>query len=582
MIETAAVTGGPTSKKQRATHALIVALLLALCLMAVGATTARATGGGFITNGTITLGVHDEGHLNVGGGPPSSGGVDVVGLRYNPTTAEFTAPGCLCEGWGAADAISGTTGSANEEYGIHNLTLVSRSFSASSAQSIVDVGELIRVTHDYHPSAVPELYEVTVTIENIGDAAIDPRYRRVMDWDVEPTAFSEYVTIQGTEAAEDVLFASDDGFASADPLSGTPQWNFSGDAVDDGPSDHGALFDFGFDELEPGASHSFNIFYGGAATEQAADDALAAVGAEVFSYGQPSTEGGPDRGEPNTAIFAFAGVGGEAQFPAAQFTAETYSVNESAGEARIALELTAPSETPLKVRVVSTDGSAIAGSDYTPIDDIAAFDADTTTAVVTVPILDDGDDEPDETLTLRLLDTPRKKSDSSAALGDPIEATLTIVDDDETTGPGEDQKCPGFEDDSRPQIVGTPGHDTLVGTGDAEVICGLAGNDTIRGGGGDDHIIGGAGNDVIRAEAGADTVMAGPGVDYVEGNDGPDILSGGRDNDQLRGGKGDDTLRGDHGFDILAGEQGADTIDGGSERDKCITDGDDPAPVRCP
>jgi Ca2+-binding RTX toxin-like protein len=145
-----------------------------------------------------------------------------------------------------------------------------------------------------------------------------------------------------------------------------------------------------------------------------------------------------------------------------------------------------------------------------------------------------------------------------------------------------DMTCPGFEDDPRPQIVGTLDNDTLTGTAAAEVICGLDGNDTIRGGGGDDHITGGNGNDDIRAQYGADTVMAGPGVDYVEGNYGPDILSGGRDNDQLRGGNGDDTLRGDHGFDILAGEQGADAIDGGSQRDKCLTDGSDPASVRCP
>ena len=39
-----------------------------------------------------------------------------------------------------------------------------------------------------------------------------------MDWDVEPTAFSEWVTIQGI--SPQLLFDSDDGFASSDPLSG--------------------------------------------------------------------------------------------------------------------------------------------------------------------------------------------------------------------------------------------------------------------------------------------------------------------------------------------------------------------------
>ena len=64
--------------------------------------------------------------------------------------------------------------------------------------------EHFRVTQNYHPSTkTPNLYEATVTIENIrGHALNDIRYRRVMDWDIEPTAFSEFVTIQGGNASE--------------------------------------------------------------------------------------------------------------------------------------------------------------------------------------------------------------------------------------------------------------------------------------------------------------------------------------------------------------------------------------------
>ena len=43
----------------------------------------------------------------------------------------------------------------------------------------------MRVTHDYHPSANPNLYEVTVTVENISAVPVDLRYRRVMDWDID-------------------------------------------------------------------------------------------------------------------------------------------------------------------------------------------------------------------------------------------------------------------------------------------------------------------------------------------------------------------------------------------------------------
>ena len=57
-----------------------------------------------IDNGTIVLAVHPEGHLNVPDGAGSVAGAGPVGLTFLPTGNEATAPGCLCEGWGAADA----------------------------------------------------------------------------------------------------------------------------------------------------------------------------------------------------------------------------------------------------------------------------------------------------------------------------------------------------------------------------------------------------------------------------------------------------------------------------------------------
>ena len=86
------------------------------------------------------------------------------------------------------------------------------------------------MTHDYHPSPdTPNLYEVVVTITNTsGGAAIsDVRYRRVMDWDIEPTPFFEYVTmVPGT--SPELTFTSNDGFASANPLSGPADLGFTG------------------------------------------------------------------------------------------------------------------------------------------------------------------------------------------------------------------------------------------------------------------------------------------------------------------------------------------------------------------
>jgi type IV pilus assembly protein PilY1 len=77
--------------------------------------------------------------------------------------------------------------------------------------------------------------------------------------------------------------------------------------TDVGPFDHGASFTFGFGALAAGATKTFSIFYGAAASEAAALAALAAVGAEgIYSFGQPS--GARIPGFP-TFIFGFGGVG---------------------------------------------------------------------------------------------------------------------------------------------------------------------------------------------------------------------------------------------------------------------------------
>lgn len=151
-------------------------------------------------------------------------------------------------------------------------------------------------------------------MKNTSGAAIeDLRYTRVMDWDIDPTAFSEYSTIQGTAAATAVRYADDNGFSSADPFGFRSNIadGAVGDFVDSGPKDHGAIFDFGFGALAVDASFSFDIFYGAAPTERDALAALSKVGAEVYSFGQSSKDkDGAGGSGLNTFIFAFSGVGG--------------------------------------------------------------------------------------------------------------------------------------------------------------------------------------------------------------------------------------------------------------------------------
>jgi hypothetical protein len=473
----------------------------------------------------VQMGINDEGHLNVAGGTPSSQSeTSPVGLRYVPTNGESTAPGCLCEGWGVADASTGTTGYANVSVdGVFNLelesftatgvgttevtgsapagspyreatavvlvrevipvpldicTLVAGGGGGEGLAALADVPEgsicnedgtinpdalaellcnqfgecgpqdpadvctdlglcdtegdvdlakvtddlcstwgicasyepptpyatdddglaalcstwglcspddaaaladfycfflgacapfelldllcdlglcdeggaldpalveaficegapflcqetfelgepVLRVTHRYVPSEkTRNLYVVTVTVENLSDQPVgDLRYRRVMDWDIPPTTFSELSTIQGccgnangdpdddpAGAADNLIRTDTNGFDTANPLATLGSFQ-SGNVVDAGPADHGALFDFAFGMIGAGESKSFKTYYGAAGSEAEALTALAAVGAEAYSFGQPAGAG--ETGTPNTFIFAFGEVGGE-------------------------------------------------------------------------------------------------------------------------------------------------------------------------------------------------------------------------------------------------------------------------------
>lgn len=294
-----------------------------------------------IDNGSfVQMGINSTAQLNVPGGRPSSEtGTPDVGLRYIPTNGESTSPGCLCEGWGVANFDAGTglfSMWANvDQGGAFNMTvepgtgvtnptgqILPESTGSAFISIVQHTGGRVRVVHDYHPSPSPNLYQVDVSIDNISALPIgDLRYRRVMDWDAEPTAFNEWVRIHvGT--AVNLVRATTDGFDTANPLVvnnptvGVPPTTLVPGSPDyfSGPEDQGALFDFSFGELNPGESRAFNIFYGAAETEAQAQAAIASVGAEVYSFGYPTNfeTGEALTNGPNVYIFAFRGVGGPA------------------------------------------------------------------------------------------------------------------------------------------------------------------------------------------------------------------------------------------------------------------------------
>jgi len=93
----------------------------------------------------------------------------------------------------------------------------------------------------------------------------------------------------------------------------------------------------------------------------------------------------------------------------------------------------------------TSNGTAIAGSDYIPVTGTLTFEPGITTRTFTVTIIDDKGEEITETLFLTL------SNPVSATLGTPNPATLSIIDDD--TGAG---ICDGQPPMIRPIAIGEP------------------------------------------------------------------------------------------------------------------------------
>lgn len=299
---------------------LAIAAAFSAAALASGSTFAAAT----IINpaGTVALGVNNFGELNTSVGSIVSN-ASSTGLAYkfpDGSWRDATSPGCLCEGWGVS-VNNSISGSANRDDGTVGLTLGSFTSTASTATSTVSLSSLsgLTVTHAYAPAtnASSNLFVANVTISNNTGADVsDVKYVRVMDWDVPPTEFSEYVTIKGTATTTLLETSHDNGFASANPLAFTSPLNgatLNTDFTDNGPADHGAYFLFNFGTIADGDSYTFQIFYGAAGSEADAIAAIGAEGIELYSLGQ--SNGGQITGSPATYIFGFSGVGGTPVVP---------------------------------------------------------------------------------------------------------------------------------------------------------------------------------------------------------------------------------------------------------------------------
>lgn len=253
-----------------------------------------------ISNGTVELGVNPDGSLLAEDDERDT----LVGVRQVSTGLDALRGGTPYEGWGVADLASGVGGQASYDDG-STVTVESFDVTPTTATSVVTVGDpsapTFRVTHAFSPSLLdPNVYVVRVRIENLTDGTLeDVRYRRVIDWDVEPTPTDEFVSIVDRDLA--VIETRTDGFNSPDPRVPNEE-GVTGDADDVGPGDLGATFDFDLGSIASGDFVEFFLFYGVAPTEADALDALDTVGADSYTTGRPASS---EDGSPATFFFGY-------------------------------------------------------------------------------------------------------------------------------------------------------------------------------------------------------------------------------------------------------------------------------------
>ncbi len=112
--------------------------------------------------------------------------------------------------------------------------------------------------------------------------------------------------------------------------------------------------------------------------------------------------------------------------PVLRILTETIRVGEGVGTVSVDVELVdrPSSVSTVTVRYATQEGSAKAGQDFTPVTGTLTFNAGDTRKSITIPILDDKDDEDQEALALSLYDPQNARLDA------PATARIVILDND--------------------------------------------------------------------------------------------------------------------------------------------------------
>jgi ribosomal protein L35AE/L33A len=154
-------------------------------------------------------------------------------------------------------------------------------------------------------------------------------------------------------------------------------------------------------------------------------------GDETFDLILSNPTGGATIGDQGTAVVTVI----DNDIPPAgvlQFSKAEYSVNENGSSVKITITREYSSLGAVSVDLSTADGSAVAGKDYVGINEPITFswdDGDDSDKILSISIIDDYEEEGDETFSLTL-----SNPTGGAAIGDPGTGVVIIIDNEVPAG----------------------------------------------------------------------------------------------------------------------------------------------------